>query len=275
MLNFLNFVFIFFHLFHWNAPTPADSFQIQIIATHPSCTAGTADGVLKIYPSNGQPPFLFILNDTLENTTGIFENLPSGNYHIYVEDDAGCTVEEEKFLGINIMIDDIPDIYMGEQVQIDIQFSNFYDSLKYEPKYHLSCIDCPNPIFNGLDSQTYTVTFFRDDCISSAQFSVNVKPPNIFIPNVFTPNGDGTNEFLPVFSSSGVKIIKSFKLYTRRGKLIYWKQDFLPNNPRVGWDGTGNENDHLYPQGVYRYVAKIVNLKGVAGYYYGEVNLIR
>ncbi|MEO7960521.1 MAG: PKD domain-containing protein, partial [Ginsengibacter sp.] len=56
--------------------------------------------------------------------------------------------------------------------------------------------------------------------------------PGLYVPNAFTPNGDGLNDvFRPV--AIGMKSIKYFKIYDRRGKLI-----FSTTSQNRGWDGT-------------------------------------
>ena len=40
-----------------------------------------------------------------------------------------------------------------------------------------------------------------------------------------------------VVRSSGVDAIRSFKIYSRWGELLFEKYNFPPNNPMYGWDG--------------------------------------
>jgi gliding motility-associated-like protein len=69
----------------------------------------------------------------------------------------------------------------------------------------------------------------------------------VYIPNIFSPNFDGTNDHFTVFDddSSGKSLstgdianIKQLTIYDRWGEMVYQKNNFLPNDPTQGWDGT-------------------------------------
>jgi gliding motility-associated-like protein len=59
---------------------------------------------------------------------------------------------------------------------------------------------------------------------------------NLTMPNAFTPNGDGNNDIFYV-RGTGFSV-KSFSIYNRLGQLVFKKENFLPNDPQQGWDGT-------------------------------------
>jgi gliding motility-associated-like protein len=59
----------------------------------------------------------------------------------------------------------------------------------------------------------------------------------MFIPNTFSPNGDGMNDlFYP--RGSGIFTIKSIKIFSRWGEIIFEKNNFNANDASKAWDGT-------------------------------------
>jgi gliding motility-associated-like protein len=70
--------------------------------------------------------------------------------------------------------------------------------------------------------------------------SINIrtfcKGSQVFIPNAFTPDGDGLNDILMV-RGKGIALVKSFRVFSRWGELVFEKKNFLPNDPAFGWDG--------------------------------------
>jgi gliding motility-associated-like protein len=56
------------------------------------------------------------------------------------------------------------------------------------------------------------------------------------MPNAFTPNGDGNNDIFYVRGTGFT--VKSFSVYNRLGELVFSKENFNPNDPAYGWDGT-------------------------------------
>ena len=59
------------------------------------------------------------------------------------------------------------------------------------------------------------------------------------MPNAFTPNNDGLNDRYYV-KAYGVKQISSFAIFNRWGQKVFERQNYKPNNPADGWDGTEN-----------------------------------
>ena len=62
---------------------------------------------------------------------------------------------------------------------------------------------------------------------------------NLLLPNAFTPNNDGINDvFYP--KGTGINNIKSMKIFSRWGKIVFEKYNFKANDPNMGWDGIHN-----------------------------------
>jgi len=115
---------------------------------------------------------------------------------------------------------------------------------------------------------TFTITLIVVDaigCIDSAQQTIFVKDPEMWVPNVFTPNGDGSNDLfnLP---------FDGFKTYhiliTNRWGNIVWDRDKDDTKPLLLWDGTNNGGSDC-TEGIYFYLltgemkgGTMVNKKG-------------
>lgn len=112
---------------------------------------------------------------------------------------------------------------------------------QWVPADSLSCSDCPNPVFNSSKDTRYVV-YVADQygCknMDTVMMRVFCDGANITMPNAFTPNADGTNDVFYV-RGSGFSV-KSFRIYNRLGQLVFSRDNFMPNDPAFGWDGTFN-----------------------------------
>ena len=126
------------------------------------------------------------------------------------------------------------------------------------PSDSLSCSDCPNPVFNANRQMTYIV-YGTDQygCTGSDDVTIRVfcDGASVTMPNAFTPNGDGNNDLFYV-RGKGFSV-KSFSIYNRLGQVVFSKENFLPNDPQYGWDGTFGGQAISDPAG-YVYVMEIV-----------------
>ncbi|MBK9270892.1 MAG: gliding motility-associated C-terminal domain-containing protein [Saprospiraceae bacterium] len=95
----------------------------------------------------------------------------------------------------------------------------------------------------------------------------------IYIPNVFSPNGDGINDLVSVFSNPDVKMIQHFSIYDRWGERMYELNNFTPNIPHLGWDGSFQSE--LVKPGVFVYLVVWEDKLGGLHKQYGDVTLIR
>ncbi len=88
----------------------------------------------------------------------------------------------------------------------------------------------------------------------------------LFIPNAFTPTtGDNNSIFKPSYIE-----LQDYRMniYSSNGTLV-----FTTNNIEEGWDG--NYKNNPQPMGVYVYVVKFTNKKGITSTQKGELMLIR
>ena len=60
----------------------------------------------------------------------------------------------------------------------------------------------------------------------------------LFVPNSFSPNGDNNNDLFFPFAGNQIRRIRNFQVFDRWGNMVHQANDFAPNNPVFGWDGT-------------------------------------
>ena len=94
----------------------------------------------------------------------------------------------------------------------------------------------------------------------------------MYIPNVFNPTTNDNN-LVMVFGGEDVEKIKSFLIFDRWGTAIRQYNDFAPNDPNKGWDGTF-KGQKLDP-GVFVYYAEILFKDGETEIFKGDVTLVR
>jgi gliding motility-associated-like protein len=145
----------------------------------------------------------------------------------------------------------------------------------WSPSALLSCSNCPSPIANIKNDVVYFVYVTNTygctgtDDILIRSFCRNTQ---VFIPNAFTPDGDGVNDVL-IIQGTGIMKIKSFRIFTRWGELVFEKLNFNVNDPACGWDG--NIKGHVGLPEVFVYIAEIVCEGGTSFLYTGNVSILK
>jgi gliding motility-associated-like protein len=140
----------------------------------------------------------------------------------------------------------------------------------WKPSTGLNNPDIANPVAILSENQQYVLRVqsaagcSATDTIDVIVYKVN---PGLYVPNAFTPNGDGKNDvFRPI--PIGMKFIRYFKVYNRRGQLI-----FSTSVQNKGWDGTfkGAAQD----ADVYVWIVEGVDYQDKLIFQKGIVTLIR
>lgn len=103
---------------------------------------------------------------------------------------------------------------------------------------------------------------------ASTQLSSNIEP-SVYIPNVFSPDERGN---FNIFTNDQITIIDGMYIYDRWGNLVFVNENFSPNDPTQGWDGTFN--DSPVEQGVYVYMF-IYKIDGRQQIDAGDITLLR
>ncbi len=135
--------------------------------------------------------------------------------------------------------------------------------------------DLSTPFHTGFDFITphitsTTIYYIASDsglCHSKLfPFTIYVEQCPIFVPNVFSPNDDGKNDKFTI-DARGLQGLH-VKIYNRWGMQLY---EWFANDG--GWDGTLS-NGMKAPDGVYYYVADMVDFYGVMNTQTGPIELI-
>jgi gliding motility-associated-like protein len=157
-----------------------------------------------------------------------------------------------------------------------IQFGPI-EEYKWTPSTNLSCDNCPIPIADIKKNITYNLKVRNvNGCIG--EDTINIKTlceqKQIFIPNAFTPES-GTDPLNKSFfvSSLGLVTIKSIRVFTRWGELVFEKFNISTNDPSAGWNGqirgVTSKTD------VFVYAIEVVCENGAIFSFKGNVTLLR
>ena len=117
----------------------------------------------------------------------------------------------------------------------------------------------------GADAGNYILTS------NTVTTNASITPLSVIIfevPNAFTPNGDGLNDVLKIISNAGIAELRSFKIYSRSGNLVFESRDLSR-----GWDGRFNNN--LLPADIYYWTAVYVDRNNVTSPKTGTVLLLK
>ncbi|MEP7373918.1 MAG: WG repeat-containing protein [Chitinophagaceae bacterium] len=185
---------------------------------------------------------------------------------------------------VNITVNPIPTIELGPDLLLPTGTIHPFNpvttkgpivSWQWTPPTNLNCADCPDPSATIKNDITYHVSIENVyGCINSD--SVNIKTfcegSQVFIPNAFTPDGDGVNDILMV-RAKGIDVVRSLRIFTRWGELVFEKTNFPPNSPAYGWDG--KIRGVTAPAEVYVYTAEVTcdNLQTFT--YKGNISILK
>ncbi len=198
--------------------------------------------------ANGAYTYVWSPSTGLDNPTSaspMASPSTTTTYQVIGTDDKGCFKDTAL---VPVIVFDIPRVEAGADRTINVG-----QSIDLIPQVSADVIDARwsptgsifRDIFPGVTvkpnaTTTYTVLVTnRGGCTASDQLTVNVlcNGANMFIPNTFSPNGDGMNDlFYP--RGSGIFTIKSIKIFSRWGEIIFEKNNFNANDASKAWDGT-------------------------------------
>jgi gliding motility-associated-like protein len=169
----------------------------------------------------------------------------STNYRVEAVDEKGCfhinrVVPIAVYSIPKVELDDETTVVLGNTIDLVPRISpDVYDA-RWSPTAGLFRTEFPGITVKPSQTTTYTVEVFnRHGCTNTDQITVNVmcNNSNMFVPNSFSPNGDGMNDvFFP--RGTGIFTIKSMRIFSRWGEVIYQRNNFKANDPSKGWDGS-------------------------------------
>ena len=231
----------------------------------------------------GAEPYSYSIDDGISFTSdSIFNNLPQGNYALVVMDANGCTYNDQISITQTTSFDlSLPsDITLNQGQMYDIIPTISIDegaiqSIGWSPDDNLSCVDCLNPSITVDEESLLTLTVIdTNNCIATASIQFHfISQVKWYIPNVFSPhNNDGLNDLVYVHSNENVVGVNTWKIFNRWGALVFERNNFLPNDPGSGWDGTF-KNQELQ-SAVFTYVVALELDNGDIVWDAGDISII-
>jgi len=204
----------------------------------------------------------------------------STTYRVIGTDDKKC-FSDTAYVPITVF--DIPVVEAGADRTINVgqttdlvpSISADVNSVIWSPTGSIFRNDYPAASVKPNTTTTYTVEVSNaGGCKSRDNVTVYVicNGANVFIPNTFSPNGDGVNDiFYP--RGKGLFRIKTARVFSRWGEVVYEKSDFTPNDASAGWDGT--YKGQKLNTDVYVYVIEIMCDNNTVLTYKGNIALIK
>lgn len=240
---------------------------------------GEAEGSVEVIGSGGTSPYEYSWDGQFFQVEPLFENLLSGNYTFTVMDAMGCiaTVQATVNQPPQLIVNAGPDVFidLGYDTRLNATSSDPSVTWAWTPTDSLSCTDCPNPIANPVNTTTYTIT--ATDllgCQASDEVIVRViKNRPIYIPNAISSNNDGINEAFTLYGGPAAREIKTLRIFSRWGSLVFEARNIPLGQERYGWDGTflGRPVN----TGVFAYMAEVTFIDGETVLYEGDVTVIK
>ena len=239
-------------------------------------------GIAYLHAENANS-YTWAPSNTLNKKTGdsvIAHPLGTTQYTVIGEDKYKCFFDTAS---VKVIVDSLPSVVIptpapvlsGTDVPLDPIVSTDVVSYDWSPPLYLNCTDCATPISTPLAPATYTLTVKTAiGCTSSTTVTIRLLclQSGVNMANAFSPNHDGHNDyFYP--TGSGVKIVKSFQVYSRWGQLMYSRTNFPPNDLKYGWDG--NLNGIPQPSDTYVFVTEMICFSGENFILKGTVELLR
>ncbi|MDA9773675.1 T9SS type A sorting domain-containing protein [Saprospiraceae bacterium] len=157
----------------------------SVVSNLVNAECGASDGSASILAQNGTFPYLYYIPElNLSNETGVFENIPTGNYTVEITDANNCTTSNsfmilaEAAAELNIIDSSLFTCHNGTTGSVEVELENPTGN----PSYSLDGMNFQDsPIFEDLTGGMYTV-FATDDsgCTSLVQFEVMENPEITF-----------------------------------------------------------------------------------------------
>ncbi|MBK9336270.1 MAG: gliding motility-associated C-terminal domain-containing protein [Lewinellaceae bacterium] len=263
--------------------TQPEPLAIAFTVTGITCF-GNRDGSISVQATGGIPPYRFALNTGGYQASNTFANLGPGSFTIRVEDAGGCETAETIVVNapppFQVDLGGTQIISLGDSTTLQVLVNVPIDSIQSvswgPPLDTTDCTTCLSYVVAPFVTTTYSVTVVTTGgCSDADQVTVFVdRRRYLYVPNAFSPNGDGENDVFAIFAKPNtVKNIKTMQLFNRWGEAVFQLDNFLPNNPTVGWDGTFR-GQPMNPA-VFAWMLEVEFIDGVTEVYTGDVTIVR
>ena len=109
------------------------------------------------------------------------------------------------------------------------------------------------------------------DSIYHLYLTIRRAETGMYFPNILRPNGP--NSHFTVYTNDSGLTIKRMSVYDRWGGLMFQRDNFEPNDPQSGWNGTFDGRPVV--PGVYVWMITMVDKDGKEMVYTGDVTVVR
>ncbi|MBK7872174.1 MAG: gliding motility-associated C-terminal domain-containing protein [Saprospiraceae bacterium] len=277
-----------------NGCSSRDSVTVTSQITSPTATVEikqvtcnqTRNGAIRVTSvANGEEPFEYSLNGSSFSSKNEFNSLAPGTYDLVVRDQNGCdttlevTLTQPEALDVELQADlgtDPPSVIQGDSVTLNVLVSKpegSVTSITWLPD-SIGCNTCLTASVRPMEQTTYSVRVTDENgCVATDDILIFVQQiQRVFVPTAFSPNGDGINDMFYISAAQEVQRIKALRIANRWGTLVYNRENILPNDPTVGWDGLFK--GQRVQTAVYVYVAELEMANGEVVIVSGDVALI-
>jgi gliding motility-associated-like protein len=241
--------------------TVAHPFQINLQTEATVCKGNS----IELKPS-GAASYQWIGNTNSLTNTSIPNPLATpaqtSVYTVVGTDNDKCFTDTAS---IQVFVNPAPTVDAGQNVEILMGSPHLLQPIAsgdvqkwdWSPSKYLSCTNCQMPEARPVEPMNYRVTVTNNfGCTASDTVSIKLfcSESRIYIPNSFTPNNDGINDRFSI-KGQGIRIIKSLRIYSRWGEVLFERSNFQVDDQSAAWDG--RFKGLLVPIGSYVYFAEM------------------
>lgn len=231
----------------------------------------------------GNGPFQISLDGNFSTITDtfplIFNNLPAGNYLLEIEDANGCTAETPASVPAaqELLVNLGPDLklLLGDSVRLEGLLNLPISEAVWSPINYLSHPDSVISWSRPTATIRYQLTV-KDEkgCTATDFLLLEIDPTrHIYVPSAFRPESDGPNDRLTIFAGREVEQIRTFQVFDRWGDAMFLAENFQPNDPATGWDGS--MRGKKAGAAVYVWWMEVEFVDGEIEVFKGDVTLVR
>jgi len=220
----------------------------------------------------GIPPVRYLLN-SIENKSGIFDNLNPGQYIATFIDAIGCEIKDTIIIlpaaAFDVSVTNLIEIDKGASVLVSyIANQGQIQNIRFDPNQDISKEGNALRIVGSQD-RDYTITFIDSNgCEVIHQLQIRIiDHEEFFTPNLFSPNQDNVNDTWKPIIGTSLEVIQ-IAVYDRWGESV-----FSTSDRNTGWNGICH-NKPCVP-GVYVYMIQVKDKTGKTKTYSGDLTLVR
>ncbi|MBC6995845.1 gliding motility-associated C-terminal domain-containing protein [Neolewinella lacunae] len=258
---------------------PNEIFPVLEQATDLTCFEEPTGSFL-LSATGGTPDYTYSADGSSFQADPLLGNLLAGDYRLYVMDANGCLDSLDGRLNqpVEFIIDPGNDVRIFLGFDTILRVVSNYDPVRYQ--WGPDSLRCLDPPCTRVSAGPFTTTLYTvigtnaAGCRDSATVEVAVVADRpLYVPNAFSPNGDGVNDGFTIFGGRAVAEIESLRIYDRWGGLVFENENFLPNEPSLGWDGL--VDGRPVNPAVFVYAARVRFVNGTVQEYGGDLTLLR